>query len=173
MDSENEVIGKRQPAAPQGVRRFFRFSLRSLFWAITFWSVLVCTCKRLGLVEALEAVTGLTALLILLTWCHREFRVERHRLTALLVILHVLATQLMAAFAYGTTRATESWTWTGVCVWSLAGCLMFPVALVHHFVCRYCGWHSGLAQPGTFFLVVVLNSLLWAYLWRWRQQRQR
>ncbi len=58
-------------------------------------------------------------------------------------------------------------------VWSLAGVLMFPVALVHHFVCRFCGWHSGLAQPGTFTLVVVLNSLLWAYLWRWREQGRR
>jgi hypothetical protein len=37
-------------------------------------------------------------------------------------------------------------------------------------VCRCCGWHSDLAQPGTFSLVVVLNSLLWAYLRRWRQQ---
>ena len=41
---------------------------------------------------------------------------------------------------------------------ALAG-LRFPPPLVHHFVCLFFGWHSGLAQPGTFLLVVVLNSL--------------
>lgn len=44
---------------------------------------------------------------------------------------------------------------------------MFPVALVHHIVCSFC--HSGLAQLGTFLLVVVLNLLLWACVWRWRR----
>ena len=90
MDAHNDVIDNSPSAPPQGVKRFFQFSLRSLFWAITFWSVLVCVGTRLGLVEALEVVLGLIAVLILLTWFHREFRVERHRLVALLVVLHVL-----------------------------------------------------------------------------------
>ena len=93
--------------------------------------------------------------------------------TPLSVVLQVLATLLAVVVAYKTTRATESRIRIGVSVWSLAGVLMFPVALVHHIVCRFCGWLSGLAQPGTFFLVVVLNSLLWVYLWLWRQQGQR
>ena len=65
MDTDTDTIEHLQPAPPQGVKRFFRFSLRSLFWAITFWSVLVVVFTRLGLVEALEAVLALTALLVL------------------------------------------------------------------------------------------------------------
>ena len=63
MNAHNDAIDNSQPALPKGVKRFFRFSLRSLFWAITFWSVLVCVGTRLGLVEALEVVLGLIAML--------------------------------------------------------------------------------------------------------------
>lgn len=173
MNAQTDAIEHLQPAPPHGVKRFFRFSLSSLFWAITFWSVLVVVFTRLGLVEALEAVLALTALLVLATWFHREFSVERRRLQALLTVLHVLVTLMAVVVALVVTRGSESWTWQGITSWSAAGVLMFPVALVHHFVCLFCGWHSGLAQPGTFLLVVVLNSLLWACVWRWlRASRQ-
>jgi hypothetical protein len=173
-DTNTDTLEHLPPAPPQGVRRFFQFNLRSLFWAITFWSVLVVVFTRLGLVEALEAVLALTALLVLTTWFHREFSVERRRLPALLTVLHVLVTLLAVVIALVATRGSESWTWQGITTWTAAGVLMFPVALLHHFVCLFFGWHSGLAQPGTFLLVVVLNSLLWASAWRWRQgQRQR
>jgi hypothetical protein len=156
-------------APPRSIKRYFRFSLRTLWWAITFWSVLVVVFTRLGLVEALEAVLALTALLVLATWFHREFTVRGRRLAALLVVLHVLTTLPAIVVAHVATRGHESWTWLGVTIWAMAGMLMFPVAQVHHLGCIFYGWHSGLAQPGTFLLVVVLNSLLWAGVWRWRQ----
>jgi len=43
---------------------------------------------------------------------------------------------------------------------------MAPLCLVHHGVCRWCGWHSGLAQPGTFLLLAVLNGLFWHRAYR-------
>jgi hypothetical protein len=146
-DTNTDTLEHLPPAPPQGVRRFFQFNLRSLFWAITFWSVLVVVFTRLGLVEALEAVLALTALLVLTTWFHREFSVERRRLPALLTVLHVLVTLLAVVIALVATRASESWTWQGIATWTAAGVLMFPVALLHHFVCLFFGWHSGLAQP--------------------------
>jgi hypothetical protein len=81
------------------------------------------------------------------------------------VIAHVFATPVVLVHADLATRAAVDW-W-GVLCWTVAGALMFPLALMHHFVCRYCGWYWGLAQPGTFFLVVVLNALLWVEAWRW------
>jgi hypothetical protein len=165
--------GGRPPAAASP-KRFLRFSLRSLLLAVTFWSVLVFACTRLGLVEAVDVLLAFLALLILCSWFVREFGVARRKLAALLVVLHVVATPPALVVAYFMTLGSERWTWQGVTAWSVAGALMFPVALLHHFVCRYCGWETGLAQPGTFSLIVVLNSLLWAYLWRWRQaQRHR
>lgn len=169
MDTETDAIEHRQPSRPAGIQRFFQFSLRSLFWAITFWAVMVVAFTRLGLVEALEAVLSLTALLVLVTWFRREFIVERRRLPALLTVLHVLITLMAIVVAFEEARVSESWTWQCITTWAVAGVLMFPVALLHHFVCLLCGWHSGLAQPGTFLLVVVLNSLLWASAGRWMQ----
>jgi hypothetical protein len=167
----NDVVPNNPPPPPRTAKRFLRFSLRTLLLAVTFWSVLVFACTRLGLVEAVDVILGLTALLILLNHVHRELGVERRTLSALLFVLHVLATPVALIAAHIATRGNESWTWLGVVAWTGAGILMFPVAVLHHLVCRYCGWLSGMAQPGTFFLVVVLNALLWAYLWRWRQAR--
>ena len=48
---------------------------------------------------------------------------------------------------------------------------MSPLAIIHHLVCRWHDWHSGLAQPGTFFFIVVLNSLLWARAGHWLARR--
>ena len=45
---DTDAIEHCQPAPPKGLKRFFQFSLRSLFWAITFWSVLVVVFTRLG-----------------------------------------------------------------------------------------------------------------------------
>lgn len=173
MDTASERNPEQRSAAPPGLKRYLRFSLRSMLLAITLWSVLVCAVTSLGLVEALETMLGPIGLLVLLAWFHREYRVARRPIGALLAVLHVLATLGVVVCASLATEATELWTWSGMGVWALAGALMCPVALVHHAVCYYCGWGSGLAQPGTFFLVVVLNSLLWANLWRWRQQRRQ
>jgi uncharacterized membrane protein len=122
MDTDTNRIEPLRPAPPQGVKRFFRFSLRSAFWAITFWSVLVVVFTRLGLVEALEAVLALTALLVLGTWFHREFSVRGRRLAALLVVLHVLATLLAVVIALVATRGSESWTWQGITTWTAPEC---------------------------------------------------
>jgi hypothetical protein len=172
-----QIAGQATPNVPSSAarspKRYLRFSLRSLFLAVTFWSVLVFACTRLGLVEAVDVVLAFLAVLILCSWFVREFGGARRRLSALLVVLHVLATPAAVVVAYLATRASERWTWQGLTAYGVAGAMMFPVALLHHFVCRYCGWHSGLAQPGTFFLIVVLNSLLWAYLWRWWQGQRR
>jgi len=165
----NDVVPNSPPVPPRSPKRYLRFSLRTLLIAVTFWSVLVFACTRLGLVEALDVILAPIALLILLSHVHRELGVERRTRSALLFVLHVLATPIAVIAAHIATRGSESWTWLGVMAWTAAGLLMFPVALLHHFVCLCCGWRSGMAQPGTFFLVVVLNSLLWAYLWRWRQ----
>jgi hypothetical protein len=159
------------PPAARSPKRFLRFSLRTMLLAVTFWSVLVFACTRLGLVEAVDVLLAFLALLILCSWFVRELAVARRRLSALLVVLHVVVTPPMVVVAYFANLGSERWTWLGATAWSVAGVLMFPVALLHHFVCRYCGWETGLAQPGTFLLIVVLNSLLWAYLWRWRQGR--
>lgn len=60
-----------------------------------------------GLIEALEVVPRLIAVLILLTWFHREFRVERHRLTALMAVLHVLVTLLTVVAPYNRVTVTK------------------------------------------------------------------
>ncbi len=146
------------------MRRYLRFSLRSLLLAITVYSVLLVGFVRLGLVEALEILTFGAGILVLLAYLHREAIRQRHLAVGLGVMVHVLATPAVLVFAHLITRVDLNW-W-GVLCWTIAGGLMFPLALIHHFVCRYCGWYWGLAQPGTFFLVVVLNSLLWVEAWR-------
>lgn len=135
---------------------------------ITVYSVLLLGFVRLGLVEALEILTLGAGLLVLLAYLHREMIRQRRLAVGLGVIVYVLATPTVLVHADLATRvAVDGW---GVLCWAVAGVLMFPLALMHHFVCRYCGWHWGLAQPGTFFLVVVLNALLWVEAWRssWR-----
>ena len=132
--------------------------------AVTVYSVLLLGFVRLGLVEALEILTLLAGLLVLLAYLHREMIRQRRVAVGLGVIVHVLATPTFLVHADLATRAAvDGW---GVLCWTVAGALMFPLALMHHFVCRYCGWYWGLAQPGTFFLVVVLNALLWVEAWR-------
>ena len=147
------------------ITRYLRFSLRSLLLAITVYSVLLVGFVRLGLVEALEFLTLGAGILVLLTYLHREVICQRHRGVGLGMTAHVFATPAVLVAAHLVTRVALSW-W-GVLCWTIAGGLMFPLALIHHFVCRYCGWYWGLAQPGTFFLVVVLNSILWVEAWRW------
>lgn len=123
-DTDTDAIEHVQPAPPRSAKRFFQFSLSSLFWAITFWSVLVVVFTRLGLVEALEAVLALTALLVLATWFHHEFSVERRRLPALLTVLHVLATLMAVVVALVATHGNESWTGPGITAWTAAGVLV-------------------------------------------------
>jgi hypothetical protein len=148
----------------------FRFSLRSLLLAITLWSVLLMGFIQWGMVEALDLVLLVVGPLILGAHLHREVAVRRRVISGALAVLHVLATVAAVVFAYLATRGDGGWL--GVLIWTIAGVLMFPLALIHHFVCRYCGWHSGLAQPGTFLLVVVLNTLLWDHVWRWRRAKR-
>ncbi len=156
-----------------GMKRYLQFSLRTMLLVITVYSVLLLGFVRLGLVEALEILTLGAGLLVLLAYLHREVIRQRRVAVGLGVMAHVFATPAILVFAHLATRvAVKGW---GVACWLIAGGLMFPLALIHHFVCRYCGWYWGLAQPGTFFLVVVLNALLWVEGWRsfWRWQLHR
>jgi len=143
----------------------FRYSLRSMLLAITLWSVLLVGFIQWGMVEALDLALLVLSPLVLFAYLHREDTVQRRVASGTLAILHVLATVAAVAVAYWVTRVEGGWV--GVLTWVVAWVLMFPLALIHHLVCRFCGWHSGLAQPGTFLLVVVLNTLLWSHVWRW------
>ena len=151
------------------MRNPVRFSLRSLLLAVTLWSVLLAGFVRWGLVEALELVMLIIGLLVLGAHLHREVFRERRRGSVALALIYVAATIEAVVVACLTTRFELGWVAVGA--WSFAAVLMFPLALIHHGLCRYCGWHSALAQPGTFFLVVVLNMLLWVHLGRWLRRR--
>ncbi len=148
----------------------FRFSLRSMLLAITLWSVLLVGFVRWGMVEALDLALLVVSPLVLVAHLHREIVLQRRVLSAALAVFHVLVTVAAVVVAYGVSRVQGNWI--GDLAWAVAWVPMFPLPLIHHFVCRYCGWHSGLAQPGTFLLVVVLNTLLWTHVWRWRRTRQ-
>jgi len=147
----------------------FRFSLRTMLLAITIWSVLLMGFIQWGMVEALDLALLVVGPLVLVAHLHREIVVQRRMVSGVLAIVHVLATMLAVVVAYWMTRIHGDWMAT--LAWAVAWVFMFPLALIHHFVCRYCGWHSGLAQPGTFLLVVVLNTLLWSHVWRWRRTK--
>jgi hypothetical protein len=146
----------------------FRYSLRSLFLAITLWSVMLVCFIQFGVVEALDSVLLVLSPLVLYAHLHREVLVERRVVSGVLVVVHVLATGAAMVMAYWFTRTEAGWV--TVPVWTIAGVLMFPLALIHHFVCRFFGWHSGLAEPGTFALVVVLNAILWNHVRRLRRR---
>jgi len=138
--------------------------------AITLWSVLLVGFIQWGLVEALDLALLAVSPLVLVAYLHREIAVQRRFVSGALVIIHVLVTVVAVVAAYWVSRIEGDWM--GDVAWGIAWVPMFPVPLMHHFVCRYCGWHSGLAQPGTFLLVVVLNALLWSEVRRWRRTRQ-
>ena len=147
----------------------FRFSLRTMLLAVTIWSVLLMGFIQWGMVEALDLALLVVGPLVLVAHLHHVIVVQRRVVSGALAILHVLATTAAVVVAYWMTRIGGDWMAT--LAWAIAWVFMFPLALIHHFVCRYCGWHSGLAQPGTFLLVVVLNTLLWSHIWWWRKTK--
>lgn len=148
----------------------FRFSLRTMLLAITLWSVLLVGFIQWGMVEALDLALLAVSPLVLVAHLHREIVGQRCFVTGVLAIIHVLVTVAATAVAYWMSRVHGNWI--GDVAWAIAWVPMFPLPLMHHFVCRYCGWHSGLAQPGTYLLVVVLNTLLWTHVWRWRRAKR-
>lgn len=148
----------------------FRFSLRTMLLAITLWSVLLMGFIQWGMVEALDLALLTVSPLVLVAHLHREIAVQRRVMSGVLAIIYVVVTLAATVAAYGLSRVYGGWL--GDVVWAVAWVPMFPLPLMHHFVCQYCGWHSGLAQPGTYLLVVVLNTLLWTHVWQWRKTKR-
>jgi hypothetical protein len=143
-DMDTDRIEHLQPAPPQGVRRFVRFGLRSLFWAMTFWAGLG---RGLGGGARFNRPAGPDDLV--------PPRIQRRRPPA----PGFVDGAPRAGHAAGSRHRPCRDTWQRIM--DLAGHDSRAVGS-NHFVCLFFGWHSALvAQPGTFLLVVVLNSLLW------------
>jgi len=147
---------------PAAGRLLPRFSLRTLFSAVTIWSLLLVGFTAFGLVEIIDVCCGVCGLIFLDAVFRREFIDRRRYGPAVFLVTHVTVTLVFVILAYAFSPSSETTlNLTTITAWIA----MFPVVLLHHLSCRWYGWHSGLAQPGTFFLMSVLCSLLWLGTW--------
>ena len=136
-----------------------QFSLRTMLAATALCSVLFGGMAVLGLVEVLDLVLFASAGLIALAVWRDAMQQQRRPYVFGMMMLHAGVT-ILTVFA-ANLLVGERMGLADQILDVISWILMCPLALVHHLLCRYLGWHSGLAQPGTFCLVVVLNSLFW------------
>ena len=148
-------------SSPEQTRPPLQFSLRQLLLAMAGFSVIFAGIAAFGLVEVLEVIMFLFAVAL---W-YAMIRFDGRRPTrmpittvaafhvVLVTVLLVVSIGLNGFFAFD--NAPVRW------VEYVAAVPMFPLSLLHHGICRAQSWHSGLAQPGTFFLIATLNALLW------------
>ena len=138
-----------------------QFSLRQLLAAMAGFSVLFAGIAAFGLVEVLEVLMAGFAVTIWVLMIRYDARRPKRMPISAIAAVHVA---LVLALTFGAL-VVDFWsignnTSRGI-IMTVAYVPMFPLSLLHHLVCRWQGWHSGLAQPGTFLLIATLNALLW------------